>query len=253
MSRPLFLVSNDDGYRANGVHELTRVLSEFGNVIAVCPEGPQSGKSMALTANEPLRLTEVFDYAETEPDVKWYYVNGTPTDCIKLAMHTLFTRDTQPDMVCTGINHGSNASVNVIYSGTMGAAMEGCACGIPSVGFSLCDHSASADFKPMLPYIREVVSMVLRKGLPEGICLNLNAPKGDDLKGMRQTVGCKGHWSDEYSQYIDPYGKPYYWLTGKFINEEPENPDTDDAWLAKGYVSVVPCALDRSAVIPPLF
>ncbi len=247
MSRPIFLVSNDDGYRARGVHELTKLLSEYGEVIAVCPEGPQSGKSMAITVNEPLRLTEVTDYEATEPDVRWYHVNGTPTDCIKLAMHTLFSDSRRPDMVCTGINHGSNASVNVVYSGTMGAAMEGCACGIPSVGFSLCDHSPQADFSPMLKYVRQTVERVLENGLPQGVCLNLNAPKGNDLKGIKDTVACKGHWSDEYKEYTDPHGHPYYWMTGRFINEEPENPDTDDALLAKGYVTVVPCALDRTA------
>lgn len=247
MSRPIFLVSNDDGYRARGVHELTRLLSEYGDVVAVCPEGPQSGKSMAITVNDPLRLTEVKDYVETEPSVRWYHVNGTPTDCVKLAMHTLFAADRQPDMVCTGINHGSNASINVIYSGTMGAAMEGCACGIPSVGFSLCDHSPEADFNSMLPYVREIVECVLKEGLPDGICLNLNAPKSQSLKGLKYTVACKGRWSDEFALYTDPHGRPYYWMTGRFINEEPDNPDTDDALLAEGYVTVVPCALDRTA------
>lgn len=246
--RPLFLVSNDDGYRAKGAHELTRLLSDYGDVIAVCPEGPQSGKSMAITVNEPLRLTEVTDYLDSEPGVKWYHVNGTPTDCVKLAMHTVCA-GRRPDMVCSGINHGSNASVNVMYSGTMGAAMEGCACGIPSVGFSLCDHSLSADFKPMLPYVREVVEAMLAKGLPSGICLNVNAPKCDHPAGIKLTVGCKGHWSDEYAEYTDPHGRPYYWMTGRFINEEPENPDTDDALLARGFVTVVPCALDRTAKI----
>lgn len=246
MSRPLFLVSNDDGYRARGVHELTRLLAQIGDVVAVCPEGPQSGKSMAITANEPLRLTEVNEYAETEPNVRWYHVNGTPTDCVKLAMHTLFTDGRRPDMVCTGINHGSNASINVIYSGTMGAAMEGCAAGIPSVGFSLCDHSPAADFTPMLPYVRQVVESVLSEGLPKGVCLNLNAPKTANLQGMRETVACRGHWSDEYARYEDPHGRPYYWLTGNFINEEPDNPDTDDALLSKGYVTIVPCTLDRT-------
>lgn len=252
MSRPLFLVSNDDGYRARGVHELTRLLAEYGDVVAVCPEGPQSGKSMAINVYEPLRLTPVDDYRESEPTVEWYYVNGTPTDCVKLAMHTLFP-DRRPDMVCTGINHGSNASVNVVYSGTMGAAFEGCACGIPAVGFSLCDHSPNADFQPMLPYVRQVVEQVLAKGLPEGICLNLNAPKTQELAGMKQTVACKGHWSDEYAKYTDPHGRPYYWMTGRFINEEPDNPDTDDALLTKGYITVVPCALDRTAATDKKF
>lgn len=249
MDRPVILVSNDDGYRARGVHELTRLLSEYGDVVAICPEGPQSGKSMAITVSEPLRITPVDDYKDTEPGVEWYHVNGTPTDCIKLAMHTLM-RDRRPAMVCTGINHGSNASVNVLYSGTMGAAFEGCACGIPSVGFSLCDHSHAADFSAMRPYIRHVVELTLRYGLPEGICLNINAPKGPELAGMRLTTACRGHWSDEYTARTDPHGRSIFWLTGSFINEEPDNPDTDDALLARGFVTVVPTLLDRSVPSP---
>lgn len=246
MDRPLILVSNDDGYRARGVHELTRLLCEYGDVVAICPEGPQSGKSMAITVSEPLRITPVDDYKDTEPGVEWYHVNGTPTDCIKLAMHTVM-HDRRPTLVCTGINHGSNASVNEIYSGTMGAAFEGCACGIPAVGFSLCDHSLSADFSTMLPYIRRVVEMILRHGLPEGVCLNVNAPKGGHIAGMRLTRACRGHWSDEYTRQTDPHGRAIYWLTGTFINEEPDNPDTDDALLAQGFVTVVPTMPERSA------
>ncbi len=244
--RPLILVSNDDGYQARGVHCLTRLLQEYGDVVAVCPEGPQSGKSMAITVNDPLRITPVSDYAETEPGVEWYHVNGTPVDCMKIAMHTIL-HERRPDLICTGINHGSNASTNVLYSGTMGAAFEGCLFGIPSIGFSLCDHAPDADFAPMQPYMRTIIEDVLRNGLPDGVCLNVNAPKGDNLQGIRNTVGCRGHWSDEYREYIDPHGHPYYWMTGRFINDEPDNPDTDDAWLAKDYVTVVRCDIDRTA------
>ncbi len=243
--RPLILVSNDDGYRARGVHQLTRLLGEFADVVAVCPEGPQSGKSMAITVSDPLRLTRISDYAAEEPSTEWYHVNGTPTDCIKMAMHTIL-RGRRPDLVCTGINHGSNAAINVIYSGTMGAAFEGCAFGIPSCGFSLCDHSADADFRPMLPFVKEVVKTMLECGLPQGVCLNMNAPAGE-VKGLRLTRSCRGHWSDEYKEYSDPSGHPFYILTGHFINDEPEDPDTDDAWLSKGYASLVPVILDPTA------
>lgn len=240
--RPLILVSNDDGFRAPGVHCLTRMLQEFADVVAVCPMGPQSGKSMALTVSDPLRITAVEAYREEEPGVEWYHVNGTPVDCVKVAMHTIL-KGRRPDLVCTGINHGSNAAINVVYSGTMGAAFEGCAFGIPSCGFSLCDHSMQADFSEMLPYVKEVVDRMLEKGLPEGVCLNMNAPKGK-LVGMRQTVSCRGHWSDEYQEFIDPQGRRFYMLTGKFINDEPENPDTDDALLSRGYATLVPVMLD---------
>lgn len=243
--RPLILVSNDDGYRAPGVHVLTRLLSKFADVIAVCPEGPQSGRSMAITVSDPLRIRALEEYRESEPAVDWYAVNGTPVDCVKLAMHTVL-HGRRPDLVCTGINHGSNAAVNVVYSGTMGAAFEGCAFGIPSAGFSLCDHSMSADFLPMLPYVERVVREMLRRPLPEGVCLNVNAPKGK-LNGIRQTRSCRGHWSDEYAEYFDPAGHPFYMLQGRFINDEPGNDDNDDALLAQGFVTLVPVMLDPTA------
>lgn len=250
--RPLILVGNDDGYQAEGVHALTRCLSEYGDVVAVCPEGAQSGKSMALTVSEPLRITPLSLYADSEPGVEWYAVNGTPVDCMKLAMHTILN-GRRPDLVCTGINHGSNAGINVLYSGTMGAAFEGCTFGIPSVGFSLCDHSPNADFGPMMPYVREVVEKILREGLPQGVCLNLNAPKGKEIKGMRLASECRGHWSDEYVEYTDPFGRKFYWLSGSFINDEPDNPLTDQSLLDAGYISVVPCGLDRTAPLPESF
>ena len=248
--RPLILVSNDDGYRARGVHALAAMLSEFADVVAVCPEGPQSGKSMAITVSEPLRITPVEDYREETPGVEWYHVNGTPTDCVKLAMHTVM-RSRRPDLVCTGINHGSNAAVNVVYSGTMGAAFEGCAFGIPSCGFSLCDHSADADFGPMMPYVGDVVETLLETGLPRGICLNMNAPVGE-IKGMRLTRACRGHWSEEYQEFTDENGEKYYMLSGEFLNDEPEVESTDDALLAKGYATIVPVMLDTTAPLPTL-
>ena len=168
--RPLILVSNDDSIEANGVHALIDVLVNFGDVVAVCPAHPQSGQSMALTVATPLRITRVEDYK----DAKMYKVNGTPVDCIKLAMHTVLDR--KPDLVVSGINHGSNASINVIYSGTMGAAFEGCAFGIPAIGFSLTDHSPNADFTPCLPFIHKIVKSVLDNGLPQGVALNVNIP-----------------------------------------------------------------------------
>ena len=243
--RPLILVSNDDGYRAHGVHQLTKLLSGFADVVAVCPEGPQSGKSMALTVNDPLRITALDQYKADEPDVEWFAVNGTPVDCVKVSMHSIL-KERRPDMVCTGINHGSNAAINVLYSGTMGAAFEGCAFDLPSIGFSLCDHAADADFSAMLPYVEKIVRTVLAEGLPTGVCLNVNAPKGEVIKGMKQTVECKGHWSDEYQEYIDPYGRPFYLMTGHFVNEEPDNPDTDQALLDAGYISIVACAINRT-------
>ena len=249
MNKPLILISNDDGYRANGVHQLAKLLSQFAEVVAVCPEGPQSGKSMAITVAEPLRVTRLTAYAAEEPGVEWYAVNGTPADCVKMAMHKIL-KGRRPTLVCTGINHGSNAAINVVYSGTMGAAFEGCAFGIPSAGFSLCDHSHQADFTPMLPYVRRVVEWMLVNPLPEGVCLNVNAPAVADLKGMKVTCPCRGHWDDEYREYKDPQGHSFYLLSGEYINDEPENPDTDEALLSRGYVTIVPVALDSTAPCP---
>lgn len=240
-TRPLILVSNDDSINAAGVYALIDVLTDFGDVVAVCPSAPQSGQSMAISVNSPLRIEQVEDYH----GASMYKVNGTPVDCVKIAMHAIITR--RPDIVVSGINHGSNASINVLYSGTMGAAFEGCAFGIPSIGFSLTDHSPHADFAPCLPFVRRIVGNVLKKGLPEGIALNVNIPDSIPYPTeMRVTNACNGNWSDEYQEYTDPHGKKFYWLTGKFVNGEPENEDTDEWCLAHGIVSVVPVSLDRT-------
>ncbi len=244
--QPLILVSNDDGYQAPGVKCLVERLQRFGHVICVCPDSARSGQSMALTVNSPLRLTRLPDLGESE----MYCTNGTPVDCIKLAMHTV-CRDRRPDLLVSGINHGSNASVNVMYSGTMGAAFEGCACGIPSVGFSLTSHSMDADFTPVMPYVDFIVQRMLTEGLPEGVCLNINIPAGCIPTEMRLVRAARSHWSDEYADYTDPHGHPFYWLTGKLINLEPEATDTDLYVLEHKIVSVVPCQLDRTAEIAP--
>ncbi|MDE5874299.1 MAG: 5'/3'-nucleotidase SurE [Muribaculaceae bacterium] len=240
----LILVTNDDGIEARGVHILIDSLLEFGDVVCVCPDSPRSGQSMAITVNDPLRVTPMPDYK----GAKMYKTNGTPVDCVKLAMHTLFT--TPPDIVVSGINHGSNASINVLYSGTMGAAMEGCAFGIPSVGFSLTDHSPDADFSGCVPFVKRIVGWMATHRLPDGVCLNVNIPDrlsdGGECRVVRE---CRGNWSDEYKEYVDPSGRKFYWLTGKFVNDEPDNCDTDEWCLAHGIVSVVPTKLGRTASI----
>ncbi len=180
-----------------------------------------------------------------------FKVNGTPVDCVKLSMHRILDR--RPDMVVSGINHGSNAAINVVYSGTMGAAMEGCAFGIPSIGFSLTDHSPDADFSPCRPWVERISRGVLEHGLPEGVCLNVNVPDVDsEPEEMRVVRACRGNWSDEYKEYTDPHGHKFYWLTGRFENEEPEATDTDEWCLAHGIVSVVPTLLDRTGPVAGL-
>ena len=235
------LVSNDDGYQARGVHELIGFLREFGEVIAVCPDGPRSGQSMALTFENPLRMSECqppFD------GTKLYKVSGTPVDCVKLSLQTLFKGE-KPDLIVAGINHGSNSAVNVLYSGTMGAVFEGCMIGVPSVGFSLTTHSKDADFSFCKKFVKEIIAHTLQNELPEGVCLNVNIPDNCEPKGMMLTRSCRGHWTEEYKRYVDPNGKDFYWLTGHFINEEPEATDTDEWALNHDFVSVTPTSIYR--------
>lgn len=243
MSKPLILVSNDDGYMAPGVHRLVEWLTAYGDVVAVCPDGPRSGQSMAITVNAPLRIEQLPD----ADGARWYKVSGTPVDCVKLAMNTVF-KERKPDLVVAGINHGSNSAVNVVYSGTMGATFEGCAFGIPSIGFSLTSHAMDADFNPCKPFVDKLVKGIIEHGLPRDICLNVNVPhdKGVPTE-MRLVRSCRGNWNDEYQEYTDPSGKKFYWLTGHFVNDEPDAEDTDEWCLAHGIVSVVPTLLDRTA------
>lgn len=248
MKSPLILVSNDDSIIAKGVHELIKALQSIGEVVCVCPELPQSGMSMALTVNSPLKVYRLEDYH----GAAMYKVSGTPVDCIKMGIDTLLPR--KPDIVVSGINHGSNAAVNVVYSGTMGAAFEGCAYGIPSIGFSLTSHDENADFTPCLPVVEKLVKLVLENGLPEDVCLNVNMPAGvKEYKEMRVTKGCKGRWNDGYDVYHDPANRPFYWLSGRFVNHEPDNEDTDEWCLNHGIVSIVPVKLDPTYHHPEQF
>lgn len=242
--RPLILVSNDDGYSAKGVHFLIDHLVKFGDVIAVCPDAPRSGQSMAITVNDALRITRLPDYN----GARMYKVNGTPCDCVKLSMHHILDR--RPDLVVAGINHGSNSSINVLYSGTMGAAMEGCEFGVPSIGFSLCDHAHDADFTPCSRAIDILVKAALKYGMPKEVCLNVNVPKVDYVpEEMRLAVPCRGSWNDEYKEYTDPSGQKFYWLSGHFENFEPDNELTDEWCLDHGIISIVPISVDRAVPV----
>ncbi len=234
------LLTNDDGYQAKGLQTLIKLMRPFGKVTVVAPDGPRSGQSNALTATAPIRL-RLLEEAE---NLRIFITNGTPTDCVKLALNEIFT-EKKPDLLVSGINHGSNAAINVIYSGTMGAVFEGCVNGILSIGYSLCDHSQNADFSTFEPYITSITKQMLAQGLPYGTCLNVNAPKGT-IKGIKTARQCEGHWAKEFDKRIDPTGKPYYWMTGYFHNHEPEATDTDEWALANGYISVVPTKMDMT-------
>lgn len=240
--RPYILVSNDDGIEAPGLAALVDFLSPLADVVAVAPDGPRSGQSAAITVDAPLRIRE----HAPRGNARMFSVNGTPVDCIKLALHAVVDR--RPDMVVAGINHGSNAGNSIIYSGTMGAVSEGCTVGIPSVGFSLLDHSLRADFSGCAATVERVTRHVLANGLPEGVCLNVNIPAGVEPLGIKAVRAARGYWTEEYADYTDPHGRPFYLLTGRFHNSEPDADDTDEFWLARNWSTVVPVALDQSAV-----
>ena len=241
MSRPLIFITNDDGIAAPGIRHLAAIASRHGDVIVGAPSQPQSGKSSAITVNGPIEVHEM----PAIGDARAFSISGTPVDCVKVSMHALLDR--KPDLLLSGINHGSNAAVNNIYSGTMGAAMEGCLLGIPSVGFSILDHSLSTPFEGVSPFVDSIIATVLTNGLPEGICLNVNFPAGCTPEGVKVVRAAKGHWTEEYSDYVTPHGAPFYWLTGTFHNDEPDNPDTDEYWLHRKWGTIVPIRPDQTA------
>lgn len=239
---PLILISNDDSVSAPGLLHLAKIARALGDVIVVAPRYPHSGQSAALTVTSPLRIAEV----PCELDgVRMFSVDGTPVDCVKLALHAIVPR--KPDVVFTGINHGSNSGINVTYSGTMGAAIEACHQGIPAVGFSLLHHSMKADFGLSTAFVADIAAEVVTGGLPEGVCLNVNIPAKVIPEGLKVCRAARGRWSEEYKRYLDPMGNPFYMLCGRFVNEEPEAEDTDEYWLARRYVTIVPVAADQTA------
>lgn len=240
--QPSILVSNDDGINAPGIHRLVDYISGRGRIIVVAPEGPKSGQSSALTVNTPLRIKHHPDYNGAE----MYSVNGTPVDCVKLGIHAILNGE-RPDLVLAGVNHGSNAAINVLYSGTMGAVFEGCLIGVDSVGFSYNSHDEGRSLDACIPVVNEVVDNVMKNGLPKGVCLNVNIPDCDEVKGVKVTRAAEGYWAEEFAHYTDPNGHPYYWLTGHFHNLEPDSTDTDLYWLERGYASIVPCRPDQTA------
>ena len=242
MERKLILISNDDGVHAPGLHRLVEAVAPLGDVVVVAPDGPRSGQSSAMTVNGPLRVEEHSEYDKA----KVYSVSGTPVDCIKIAMHNILKR--RPDIVLAGINHGSNAGVNILYSGTMGAVLEGCLQGIPAVGFSLLHHSMQADFGQAMPIARMITERVLANGLPHDVCLNVNFPAKVAIEGVKVVRAARSHWTEEYQEYTDPHGKPFYWLTGGLVNEEPEATDTDLYWLDRNYATVVPSTTSQNAL-----
>lgn len=244
---PLILVTNDDGIVAPGIRALVSVARELGEVVVVAPDSPQSGMGHAITIHQPLRLRKVNAFEGIEA----WECSGTPVDCVKLAKHVTL-KGRKIDLCVSGINHGSNASINIIYSGTLSAAMEASVERINSIGFSLLDYSFEADFEPAKAWVRRVMEYVLAKGIPGGRLLNVNIPHGE-IRGMKVCRQADARWVEKFIEGRDPSGQPYYWLSGEFVNED-NGGDTDIEALAAGYISVVPAMHDLTDydVIPQI-
>ena len=240
-SKPLILITNDDGIHAKGITELIRGVRDLGKIVVIAPEGPRSGMSSAISSVNPVRLA--LEYKEK--DLTVYSCSGTPVDCVKLGINEVLER--KPDLLLSGINHGSNAAICVIYSGTMGAAMEGCILGVPSIGVSLTSRSSRADFSQAVLYGKNVAEKTLKQGLPKGVCLNLNVPSMPDVKGLKVCTQTMGYWTKEFKRTKDASGYPIYWLTGEFANEDPNNEQNDEWALSQGYAALVPVQIDMTA------
>jgi 5'-nucleotidase len=240
----LILVSNDDGVEAKGLRSLVEVASRFGRVVVVAPREAMSGMSHALTIKTPLRAKKI----HSNGSIDIYSCQGTPVDCVKLAINQLLDGQ-KPDLILSGINHGSNSSSSVVYSGTMAVAMEGCINQIPSIGFSLLSYDPDADFSAACKIAGSVIEKVLKHGLPEGVCLNINIPylSFDKISGIKVCRQARGLWKEEFVKRVDPHQGEYYWLTGYYLNLEEDSEDTDEYALARDYATIVPIQTDLTA------
>src|SRR5690606_31043819 len=241
--KPLILVTNDDGITAPAIRALISVMEQIGRVIVVAPDSPQSATGHAITINNTLYLNKISSNDAATPE---YSCSGTPVDCVKLAVNEIIKR--KPDLCVSGINHGSNSSINVIYSGTMSAAVEAGTMGIPAIGFSLLDFSLEADFNPAKKFVKRIAQQTLKNGLPKGVVLNVNIPKLNlrEINGIKICRQANAYWQEKFDKRTNPTGRDYYWLTGEFVNED-EGEDTDEWALENGYVSVVPVQFDLTA------
>lgn len=241
MSELLILITNDDGYNSKGIKALINAVKNLGKILIVAPDSPQSGMGHAISVNKPIRCykTNFFDSVEA------YCCTGTPVDCIKMGLYLL--KEKKPDLILSGINHGSNVSTNILYSGTMSAAVEGALSGIPSVGYSLTDYSEDADFQYSEKIVQTIAKKVIKEGLKKGTCLNVNIPnvKENQIKGIKVCRQGRAFWDDTFDHRKDPLGKDYYWLTGSFSSKE-QALDTDINYLENNYVTIVPTQFDMT-------
>jgi 5'-nucleotidase len=239
MTKPTILITNDDGITAPGIRALVEAVKDLGHVVVVAPDSPQSGMGHAVTIGHPLRLDKIDQFEGVES----WQCSGTPVDCVKLARDKILFG--KPDICLSGVNHGANHSINVIYSGTMSAAMEAAIEGVPSIGFSLLDYRFEADFTLAKTVARDLAKRMLAGKMPEHMLLNVNIPRiaEADYKGMKICRQAYAKWAEEFDHRIDPRGKDYYWMVGKFINMD-KHPGTDVEALNDGYVSIVPVTID---------
>jgi 5'-nucleotidase len=239
--RKLILITNDDGISAKGIQSLIRFLRPLGELLVVAPDSAKSGQSCALTVTAPVHYRQ----RSAEEGLTVYDCSGTPVDCVKIARGELLQRP--PDLLISGINHGDNSATSVHYSGTMGAVIEGCLNGIPSIGFSLCDHRTDACFEPLKEWIIRITEKILNQPPPPSTCLNVNFPQGENYRGLRVCEQAKGIWESEWEPCPRQADKNYFWLAGSFVPAEPENEKTDYWALENGYVAVTPVTIDATA------
>ena len=240
--RPLILVTNDDGISAPGIRTLISAMNEIGDVVVVAPDSPQSAMGHAITINSTLHCNSI--NIDDGPQIE-YSCSGTPADCVKLGINEILDR--KPDICVSGINHGSNSSINVIYSGTMSAAVEASVEGVPAIGFSLLDYNWNADFSQIREHVIKITKKALKEGIPKGNALNVNFPKlkKEEIKGIKVCRQANAYWIEKFDKRTNPQGREYYWLTGEFINKD-KGSDSDEWALENGYISIVPIKFDMT-------
>lgn len=237
-TRPMIMISNDDGIRAKGIKALAEVASKYGDVVVVAPDGSYSGQSHSMTVGAALRLS---DYDMGIDGVEGMMVGGSPVDCIKLGYHLV---DRKPDLILSGINHGSNTSSSVHYSGTLGAVREAALLGVKGVGFSVSDYSEDADFSEAKRVADIVIAWALTDACKKGVFYGVNVPVVDKVKGIKPVRLAGGFWREDYHCAEDPWGEKYYWLVGTFVDTTKGATDTDEYWLSQGYATICPCKID---------
>ena len=243
MGKPLILVTNDDGIDSRGIRFLVSIMKNFGEVVVVAPDSPQSGMGHAITVGDKLRLVK----SDLFGSIASYKCSGTPADCVKIAKHHIL-KTRKIDLITSGINHGSNSSISVLYSGTMSAAIEGAIENTSSIGFSLCDFDPNASLSHSEPYINKIINNTLKNGIPEGIALNVNIPAKSNkkIKGIKICKQANAYWEEIFDKRLDPYGREYYWMVGNFVNHD-KTVDNDELAITDNYVSIVPCKFDLTS------